>query len=196
MLIVITGLDGSGTSSVAEKLHELDKGSILLRTPSTAYGDRFKIDDIVRRDSPVAHMMYYLSSDIYISDYIKNHCDYKNKNVYLVRYLIDTVVSNRVAGIPMDLDYHIFGNDLLEPDLTIFVELDEETRQRRLVQRGKDDLDKVLDQVEKREQFLQEFNDLLDPKRTIYLSNHQELSTVCEKAYEKIKTNNTGEDNK
>ncbi|MBR3211197.1 MAG: hypothetical protein IKF71_04600 [Bacilli bacterium] len=190
MLIVITGLDGSGTSSVAEKLHELDEGSILLKTPSTAYGDRFKIDDVVRKDSPVAHMMYYLSSDIYISDYIKNHCDYKNRNVYLVRYLIDTVVSNRVAGIPMDLDYNVFGNDLLKPDLTIFVELDEETRQRRLMRRGKDELDKVLDQVEKREQFLQEFQDLLDPETTIYISNQQELSTVCEDAYQKIKNKN------
>lgn len=189
MLIVITGLDGSGTSSVAKKLHELDEDSILLKTPSTAYADRMNIDDVVRKDSPTAHMMYYLSSDIYISDYIKNHFDYKHKNVYLVRYLIDTVVSNRVAGIPMDLDYNIFGNDLLKPDLTIFVELDEETRQERLIKRGKDSLDKVLDQVEKREQFLREFHSLLDPERTIYISNHQDLTTVCQEAFQKIKTN-------
>ena len=37
MFIVITGLDGSGTSTIATKLHNLDKGSILLHTPSTEY---------------------------------------------------------------------------------------------------------------------------------------------------------------
>ena len=187
MLIVITGLDGSGTSSVAKKLHELDEGSILLKTPSTAYADRINIDDVVRRDSPLAHMMYYLSSDIYISDYIKKHCDYKNKNVYLVRYLIDTVVSNRVAGIPMDLDYNVFGHSLLVPDLTIFVQLDEKTRQQRLLRRGKDSLDSLLDEELVRKQFLKEFQSLLDPKKTIYVTNKPDIDTVGKRTYKKIK---------
>ena len=34
MFIVITGLDGTGTSSIAEGLHNIDKNSILVRTPS------------------------------------------------------------------------------------------------------------------------------------------------------------------
>ena len=28
-------------------------------------------------------------------------------------YLIDTVVSNRVAGVPIELDYNIYGNNIL-----------------------------------------------------------------------------------
>ena len=87
MLIVITGLDGSGTSSIARKLHEMDKGSYLLRTPSPSYKDRAKMDKLLHDSSPVAHMMYYLSSDIYASDVIKNNIDYKNHNVYLVRFI-------------------------------------------------------------------------------------------------------------
>lgn len=110
MLIVVTGLDGSGTSSIAQGLHELDKNSYLFKTPSREFSDRDKIDEVVRKDSSVAHMLYYLSSTVYMSDYIKNNCDYVNDNVYVVRYLIDTVVSNRVAGIPIDLDYNIYGN--------------------------------------------------------------------------------------
>ncbi|MBP5678981.1 MAG: AAA family ATPase [Bacilli bacterium] len=188
MLIVVTGLDGSGTSSVAKKLHEMDPGSYLLKTPSPEYADRKRMDEALHDESPVAHMLYYLSSDIYISDYIKNHCDYKNHNVYLVRYLIDTVVSSRARGIDVDLDYNLYGNQLLVPDLTIFVRLDEETRQRRLQERGKDCLDVVLDDFENREKFLGEFSQLLDPKRTIYVTNNKALEEVCSETFQKIKT--------
>ena len=187
MVIVITGLDGSGTSSIAKKLHEMDEGSYLIKTPSEDYKDRANMDEVLHDASPVAHMMYYLSADIYASDYIKQNCDYQNHNVYLVRYLIDTVVSSRVAGIPLELDYHVYGNQLIEPDLTIFVSVDEETRQQRLAVRGKDSLDKVLDDVEKRDRFLEEFQELLDPAKTIYVSNQKDLDTVSKEAFEYIK---------
>ena len=35
MLIVITGLYGSGTSTIAKKLKELDKTAHILKTPGT-----------------------------------------------------------------------------------------------------------------------------------------------------------------
>jgi len=40
MFIVITGLDGSGTSSIAQKLNELDAGSVLVRTPPVDFISR------------------------------------------------------------------------------------------------------------------------------------------------------------
>ena len=132
MFIVITGLDGSGTSTVAQKLAEKDKDSVLLKTPSEEYGDREKVDSKVRKYSPVGHFLYYLSSTVFMSDYIKANFDYKNNNVYCVRYLIDTFVSNKVAGIPIKYDYNVFGNELLKPDLTIFVGLDEKIRESRI----------------------------------------------------------------
>jgi len=187
MFIVVTGLDGSGTSSIAKKLHEVDKNSYLFRTPSIEYGDRASIDENVRGVSSVAHMLYYLSSNVYMSDYIRQNCDYKNQNVYLVRYLIDTVVSNRVAGIPLDLDYNIYGDSLLVPDLTIFINLDEETRQRRLMDRGKDSLDRVLDSEINRSLFLEEFNRLLDPEKTLYINNEESIDKVVDSAYQKVR---------
>ncbi len=54
MLIVITGLDGSGTSTIAEKLHKMDEGSYLLHMPSEVYRDRSSIDRGVRDISPKA----------------------------------------------------------------------------------------------------------------------------------------------
>ena len=187
MFIVVTGLDGSGTSSIAKKLHEVDEGSYLFRTPSPEYSDRSSIDENVRDVSSVAHMLYYLSSNVYMSDYIKKNCDYENHNVYVVRYLIDTVVSNRVAGIPLKLDYNIYGNSLLVPDLTIFINLDEETRQQRLYLRGKDSLDRVLDSEINRALFLEEFDKLLDPEKTLYISNEDSISSVANRAYQKVR---------
>lgn len=187
MLIVITGLDGSGTSSIAKKLHETNPDSYLFRTPSVEFTDRGNIDTVVRKESSTAHMLYYLSSVVYISDYIKKHCDYKNKNVYVLRYLIDTVVSNRAAGIPIKLDYTVYGNDLLQPDLTIFVELEEEERERRILSRGKDVLDEVLDNEKKREGFLQEYENLLDKEKTIYIKNDKDLNEVISELNESIK---------
>ncbi len=187
MLIVITGLDGSGTSSIAQKLNELDQGSYLLRTPSPEYADRKMVDTYVRQESSVGHMLYYLSSNVYMSDYIKKHIDLREKDVFLVRYLVDTVVSNRVAGIPIDLDYNIYGNELLEPDLTIFVMVDEKERQKRILSRGMDALDHVLDDESKRIKFLMEYNQLLDPAKTIVVNNSDDLDKVAIETYEKVK---------
>lgn len=188
MLIVITGLDGSGTSSIAKGLANIDKNSMLFKTPCPEFSDRDKIDEIIRKDSKVGHMLYYLASTVYISDYIKNHCDYVNNNVYVVRYLIDTVVSNRVAGIPIDLNYNIYGNQILKPDLTIFITLDESIREYRISNRGKSCLDKVLDDNDIRNKFLIQFENLLEKDRTIYVDNgNYDLNTIVDDTYEEIK---------
>lgn len=187
MFIVITGLDGSGTSSIAEGLHNLDENSYLFKTPSIEFRDRDSIDRLVREVSPTAHMLYYLSSTVYMSDYIKKNCDYINNNIYVVRYLIDTVVSNRVAGIPLELNYNLYGNQLLVPDLTLFVQLNEQERQFRITNRGKSDLDKVLDDDLKRAMFLKEFNAHLDKASTIYVDNNTiDLNQTVAKTYRKI----------
>lgn len=158
MFIVITGLDGSGTSTIAKKLHEVDEGSYLFHTPSEIYADREEIDLKVRKISQMAHYLYYLSSVSYMSDYIKKNIDYKNNNIYCVRYLIDTVVSHRVAGLDVDLDYEKYN--ILKPDMTIFVSLDETIRQERISKRGKSLLDKILDTDTVRNAFLREFSNL------------------------------------
>ena len=159
MFIVITGLDGSGTSTIAEKLHKLDAGSILLHTPSNEYEGRKIIDTSVYNISTMAHYLYYLSSVSYTSDYIKKYIDINTTNVYCVRYLIDTVVSHRVAGLDIVQDYSTYN--LLEPDMTIFINLDEDERQKRITKRGKSTLDKILDDSIKREKFLKEFDSQL-----------------------------------
>ncbi len=187
MFIQITGLDGSGTSSIGEALVSKSPNAVLLKTPSKEYEGRNTIDTVVRQDSKVANMLYYLSSTVYISDYIKNHYDLNTTDVYVVRYLIDTVVSNRVSGIPIDLDYNIYGNILLVPDLTLFVYTDEDVRQSRITNRGKSELDRVLDDKSKRQRFLEEFKRLLEIKKTILVDNSKtNIDDTIEKTYAKI----------
>lgn len=186
MFIVITGLDGSGTSTIAKELSKKDQNSILLKTPSAEYSDRDSIDKNIRPYSRTAHFLYYLSSTVYMSDYIKENFDYKNNNIYCVRYLIDTVVSNRVGGVDVDLNYNIYGNELLQPDVTIFVSLDEKVRQTRITNRGKSILDKVLDDDETRNKFLEQFRNLL-PADTIFVDNSLPLEENIEAIYSEIK---------
>ena len=185
MFVVITGLDGSGTSTIAKELSKRDRNSVLLKTPSMEYVDRASIDKNVRPCSRTAHFLYYLSSTVYMSDYIKKNFDYKNNDVYCVRYLIDTVVSNRVGGVDVDLDYNIYGNELLQPDITIFVSLDEKIRQSRITNRGKSVLDKVLDDDATRNEFLKQFNELL-PQDTIFVDNSLPLEENIESIYLEI----------
>ncbi len=187
MLIVITGLDGSGTSTIAKKLKELDKTAHILKTPSTEYKCRDLVDEKVKDVSPVGHMLYYLSSNVYMSDYIRKNFNIENENVYVIRYLIDTVVSNRVAGVPLELDYNIYGNNILKPDLTLFVSVDEEKRQKRITERGKSILDKVLDDDITREKFIKEFEKNLDHETTIYVDNNSsDIEQTAKTAYKKI----------
>ena len=175
MFIVITGLDGSGTSTIANKLHKMDKGSYLFHTPSSIYTDRVNIDKDVRNTSQIAHYLYYLSSVAYLSDYIKKNIDYKKNNVYCVRYLIDTVISHRVAGLDVSLDYSQYN--ILKPQLTIFISLQEKIRQERINKRGKSELDKVLDKEDTRKAFLNEFSNFSNE----FISFNNDLDEVDEK---------------
>lgn len=187
MLIVITGLDGSGTSTIAKKLKKLDKTAHILKTPSCEYKCRDLVDEKVKDVSPVGHMLYYLSSNVYMSDYIRKNFNIENENVYVIRYLIDTVVSNRVAGVPLELDYNIYGNNILKPDLTLFVSVDEDKRQKRITERGKSILDKVLDDDITRDKFIKEFEKNLDHETTIYVDNNSsDIEQTAKTTYEKI----------
>lgn len=155
-LTVITGLDGSGTSSIAEALCHRDPKGVLFKTPGPAFDQsRHLLDGDVRVQSPAAHYLFYLSSVVHASSQIEESL--KTRNVYCVRYLIDTVVSHRVAGLNVELQYECGYYTIKKPDVTLFVTIDEGVRQDRISRRGKSDLDKVLDDPVQRARFLEEF---------------------------------------
>jgi thymidylate kinase len=158
-LIVITGLDGSGTSTLASALAERDPGSFVYKTPSSPYDAcRHTIDEQVREKSQPAHYLFYLSSVVFASKEIEELLT--QGNVYCVRYLIDTVVSHRAAGLDVNLEYRGSFFSIRPPDLTIMIELDEDVRQTRIEARGKGFLDRLLDEDTLRARFTAEFKRL------------------------------------
>ncbi len=165
-LIVITGLDGSGTSSLAEQLCKRDPHGMLFKTPDGPFGEaRELFDSEVREHSQSAHYLFYLASVAYASERIKEQL--KTHNVYCVRYLIDTVVSHRVAGMNVELAYQGMGYDIYKPDATLFINIDESVRQDRINARGKSALDMVLDNNDTRDRFLAEFQRFSDQYHVI-----------------------------
>lgn len=86
------------------------------------------------------------------------------------------------------MDYNIYGNNILKPDLTLFVSVEEEKRQKRITARGKSILAKVQDDDITREKFIKEFEKKLDHETTIYVDNNSSDIEQTEKtAYKKIK---------
>jgi thymidylate kinase len=165
-LVVITGLDGSGTSTLADLLSKVDPHGEVFHTPHGPFGEvREKFDDSVRSESPAAHFLFYLASVVHASSLLAEKL--KTRNVYCTRYLIDTVVSHRAAGLDVQLDYETASYSIRRPDVTLFVHADEATRQRRLAVRSKTNLDKALDENETRERFLTEFRRLADEYEVI-----------------------------
>lgn len=69
----------------------------------------------------------------------------------------------------------------------MFVGLDEKTRQYRITNRGKSELDKVLDDSSTRDRFIGEFNRLLVPESTVYVNNNDNLENTIQNTYQKIK---------
>lgn len=155
-LIVLTGLDGSGTSSVADQLHSLDASSTVFNSISSPYTTaRDHVDKVVGEASLSAHYYFYLSAVIYVSALIERQL--KQGNVYCVRHLIDTVVSHRVNGLDVQLEYETALYRIRKPDLIIYLDLNEDVRQERITKRGKGYLDKKLDDDGFRARFLAEF---------------------------------------
>ncbi len=173
--IVITGLDGSGTTSLGQKLANEDPIGYYLQTPHQIYSEvKDLFTDNIREQFPVAHLYFYLSAVIAASYEIKEKL--KTNNVYCVRYLIDTVVSHRVAGIDIDLNYDLGYYQITKPDVTIFIDIDEDVRQERILLRGKSKLDKLLDDEIIRKKFLKEFAELSE--HYVQISNGNTLEEL------------------
>ncbi len=165
-LVVITGLDGTGTSSLAERLCAMDPNGVTFRTPSAVFSKvRPDIDDIVREESQAAHYLFYLAAVVHAGVELKEKL--KHHNVYCTRYLIDTVVSHRVNGVPAELEYETALYSIPRPTITLLVEVRERERQRRLDGRGRSALDRLLDEEDYRTSFLREFERFSDQFKRI-----------------------------
>ena len=156
--IVITGLDGSGTSTVAEQLHGEDRGSCLMKSPPFPFAaNRNVIDEKLYHSSPASHYLYYLSSNIYLSQLVTEKLAQDDANIYCVRYFIDTVVTHRAKGLDVTYEHETALYSIRKPDHIFYLDVEESERQLRLNERGRGFLDDQLNDEELRTRFLNEF---------------------------------------
>ncbi len=130
--IVIEGLDGVGKSTVTEALSK-ELGAKKLSTPGKGIQ---KIRDFVDSDihSRQTKFLMYMASNSSVSDRIENYLE-RDEKVVLDRYYFTTVVYNEVfscenkSGKYKELMEHF---DLVNPDRVFYLDIDEESRLRRL----------------------------------------------------------------
>ncbi len=160
-LIVLTGLDGCGSTTVAEQLHLADQGSTLFKSPPFPFStNRNAIDEKVYHTSPAAHYLYYLSSNVYLTQLINQTFAEKGGNVYCERYFIDTVVSHRAKGVDVHYEHETALYHIRKPDYIFYLDVEEQERQLRLNARGRGFLDEQLNDEDLRQRFIEEFNAL------------------------------------
>jgi len=185
---VLTGLDGSGTSTIARSLNEQDKKSKLYESILVPFSDfRQIVDTEVLNVNIYSHYFFYLSALANTSELIKRDLE-NGFNVYCVRYLIDTVISHRVHGMDIDLSYSICTYNFARPDYIFFIQLDEKQRQERILnrQKGKNNLDKSLDDASFRQKFLNEFKRF--DKEMIRINNNNTLEMTLKSIHSVIDT--------
>lgn len=93
-----------------------------------------------------------------------------------------------ITGLDVKFDYETY--DILKPDLTIFVKLNEEIRQKRITERGKSILDKVLDDSKKREQFNKKFDYFLSLENgpiIVFKNDSTDIQKSVKELFETIK---------
>lgn len=159
--IVLTGLDGSGTTTVAEQLHMEDTSSTLMKSPPYPFSsNRNTIDEKVFNSSPEAHYLYYLAANVYLSKLVDERLEQSAGNVYCQRFFIDTVVSHRAKGVNAAYEYETEQYKIRKPDYIFFLDVSEEERQLRLNERGRGFLDEQLSNETLRHKMIEEFNNL------------------------------------
>ncbi len=130
--IVLEGLDGVGKSTLAQELAAA-RGAQFMSTP----GDDFKHIRGAAMDAfgsdELAKALFYAATVSCEGRKAGLIVD-QGRSVVMDRYWASTVAYAKARGVTAKLD--ALGTDLLQPDITVLLTLDETTRLKRLEQRG------------------------------------------------------------
>ena len=136
-LIVVEGLDGVGKTTLSRAL-----ASVLdaewTSTPGSAFDPVRPTIDAVLRDHPEALQLFYASTLLAASDRARRWLA-EGRSVVVDRYWCSTVAYAGLQGRSLDLG--AIAERLVPADATLFVDLAEEERVRRLRARGMTDAD-------------------------------------------------------
>ncbi|SQD76700.1 dTMP kinase [Moritella yayanosii] len=133
MFIVIEGLDGVGKSTITKALATAIN-AVVLTTP----GDKFKgIRDqleVIYQDNHQARQLFYMSTVVSISEQVRELIS-KGKNVIVDRYWLSTQVYHHWKSDNSHFELLDVEKTLLAPDITLYLELPLDQRQKRLAGR-------------------------------------------------------------
>jgi thymidylate kinase len=139
--IVVEGIDGSGKTTVCKILSQ-KIGAKFYKTPSFPFSDiRTLIDKKVNLKS---RFFFYLSSVFHASYEINEIL--KEKTVVCDRYILSTLCYHRAAE-PYFKTFDENKMDILQPDLTFYLEADYNIRVRRIAQREHIEFENIFNTV-------------------------------------------------
>ncbi|MUH96581.1 dTMP kinase [Aliivibrio fischeri] len=134
MFIVIEGLDGCGKSTVAQHLSKKLE-AVLLTTPGSDFKDIRSHLDMIFSNNIKARQLFYMASVFKVSEEVKELKELV-RHVVVDRYWLSTQVYHRWMSNDTCLDLHEVEGELLKPDLTVYLDLHFDERNKRIEARN------------------------------------------------------------
>lgn len=130
MFIVIEGLDGSGKSTVAKCL--ADKlNATLLSTPEDDFKNIRKQLDLIFKKDLQARQLFYMATVRNISERVKELKKF-GSSIVVDRYWLSTQVYHCWMSKGLHYGLSEVENELMKPNLTVFLDLTLEERTKRI----------------------------------------------------------------
>jgi len=132
LMIAFEGLDGTGKSTIAQRLARELK-AVALSTPAEELRGCRPAIDALYADNGLASQLYYASTVVEASRQARRH-QASGRSVVVDRYWLSTCAYDVFRDGTVDL--RAVGDKLLRPDVTVFVDALDATRASRMEGRG------------------------------------------------------------
>jgi len=141
MFIVFEGIDGTGKSTQVALLKDYfeSKGELVVvsREPSDGpYGRRLRAVAGKERFSPQEELELFVKDRLHHLDHVVHPAIAEGKHVILDRYYYSTLAYQGAIGFSVDEILALHGDNLLEPDLVIYLDLSVNRALERIGCRG------------------------------------------------------------
>lgn len=152
MFIVLEGLDGCGKSTIAQKLAERLSGE-LISTPGCDFKPIREPLDMILSKNVKARQLFYAATVLMASEKAKSFIDQK-QYVVADRYWLSTQVYHNWMSDGQSLQLTDVEQELLIPNLTVYLDLPQTERIQRFMMRGKNTRDDLQTLIPKAEETL------------------------------------------
>ena len=150
MFIVFEGIDGSGKSSVISRLkdHLESKGRKVKVTAEPTDGPVGRFVSVTDDLSPEAEALLFTADRSMHTEQVKKWMD-EGYDVLCDRYFASTLAYQSAAGMDIGWLRSINSKAIIEPDVTILMDIDPEVSLKRVSQRGEMSRFEKLDYLRK-----------------------------------------------